>query len=403
MITPNVVLLINYSLTRDNYNSQTKKNIKYIKERDFYSCNQEYSYVTYVNKGSKEKLDYVDYSGNKEKSSGVFNEQGLLCKGDIHKLKERMANTKSVIWHGVISFEEAFGNKFCCTTEQAIDLMKRKFPRFFKSIGLKPENVEWFAGLHENTDNKHIHFSFFEKEPLIISSRHTEPQFRFGKIRQECIDRFKVDIELGLTDLHNCLAISQRELIKTTKERIIDQKIKMRGELKEMVNELKDSIPKSGRLSFDSDNMMFLKTKIQRITDLILLKDDEVHKKYLDYIRELSKKESEIKDICELNNLEFERFSLSRKYTKDLYRRLGNVILQSLQMIAIRQTKYDKNSKWRLIQKSIDKQKRKALLDETLYLSRAVIDEAMRTFEEHMATLDRMEYKRLVEEGVIEQ
>lgn len=403
MSTPNVVLILNYSLTKDNYLSSTSRNNKYKTERDFYSCKQTYNYVTYVNDGSKEKLDYVDYSGNHEKSSGVFNEHGLLCQGDIKTLKEKMANTKSVIWHGVISFEESFGNKFCCSTEQTIDLMKRKFPRFFKSIGLKTDNVEWFAGLHENTDNKHIHFSFFEKEPMIISSHHTEPQFRFGKIQQRLLDRFKVDIELGLTDLSNCLAISQRELIKTTKERIIDPKIKINGELKQMIEELKESIPKTGSLSFDSENMLFLKPKIQRIIDLILVKDDEIHKKYQKYLKNLNEKELNIKEICDFNNLDFEKYSLTRRYNNDLNRRLGNVILKSLQMIAIRQARYDKKSKWRIIQKRIDKQKRKALLDETLYLSRAVAEEAIRAFDEHMATLDRIEYKRLVEEGFIEQ
>ena len=47
-----------------------------------------------------------------------------------------------------------------------------EFPKFFKKAALNPENITWFAGLHENTDNKHIHFSFRQNPPLSKDARH---------------------------------------------------------------------------------------------------------------------------------------------------------------------------------------------------------------------------------------
>ena len=135
---------------------------------------------------------------------------------------------------------------------------------------------------------------------------------------------------------------------------------------------------------------------------LIILKDDVVHKKFNKYLNELYERERQIKDICLANNLYYTKFSLIKTYTSDFYRRMGNTVLKSLQMISIRQACMEKQTKWRIIQKRIEKQKMKALFDESLYLSRVIAEEAFRTFDEHMAMLDEMEYKRLVEEGIIE-
>ena len=109
MSVPNVNLFLNY------VESLAGKDREYIKDnieqRSFYSCNKNFDYVGYVNKGSKEQLDYISYSGNNEKSLGIFNENGLLNENEIKELRNKLRTTKSVIWHGVISFTEDFGNR----------------------------------------------------------------------------------------------------------------------------------------------------------------------------------------------------------------------------------------------------------------------------------------------------
>ena len=176
----------------------------------------------------------------------------------------------------------------------------------------------------------------------------------------------------------------------------------MKGKLKVMIEELENSIPQRGRLSYNSENMAELRPKVDEITNLIIDKDEVVHQRFKEYVECLMKKERDIRDICLLHHMTFEKYSLYEKYKKDLYRRLGNTIISSLQLITIRQANMDRQSKNRLIQKRFDKSKRKALIDETLYLSRKVAEEAIRAFDEHMEMLDEMEYKRLVEEGIIE-
>ena len=122
MSVPNVNFFIGYALP------ESRKDILEGKEksteRQFYSSNQNHDYVQYVETGSKEKIDYVMYSGNKEKSQGVFNEKGLMSKSELKELRNQLRDTESVIWHGVISFTEEFGNTYCDTTEKAIAMMK---------------------------------------------------------------------------------------------------------------------------------------------------------------------------------------------------------------------------------------------------------------------------------------
>jgi len=127
---PNVNFFIGYAKPQSRKDVMKGENVG--TERDFYSSNQSRDYVEYVNSGSKEKIDFVEYSGNKEKSHGIFNADGLMEKSEIKELRNELKQTKSVIWHGVISFTEEFGNTYCDTTEKAIAMMKVEMPKFFR-------------------------------------------------------------------------------------------------------------------------------------------------------------------------------------------------------------------------------------------------------------------------------
>ena len=52
----------------------------------------------YIDKGVKlnNDIDYLDYTGNLEKSSGVFNQNGLLNYDSKRLIREALRNTKVV-------------------------------------------------------------------------------------------------------------------------------------------------------------------------------------------------------------------------------------------------------------------------------------------------------------------
>ena len=77
----NIVLKFHYYKPREQYQEGDEN----IKKRDFVSCNGSYNYVSYVHSGASEQLpkDYEEYIGNKEKSCGAFNQNGLLKEDEL--------------------------------------------------------------------------------------------------------------------------------------------------------------------------------------------------------------------------------------------------------------------------------------------------------------------------------
>lgn len=87
-----------------------------------------------------------------------------------------LRNTGSCIWDCVISTEEFFGKE--------------------KLNDIKEDNVTWFAGLHENTDNRHIHLCFFQNrqqkwEQKEGKKRHSGTHWHKPKLLQPSFEQFR--------------------------------------------------------------------------------------------------------------------------------------------------------------------------------------------------------------------
>lgn len=393
---PNVNFFIGYV---DCLKGKSSKD-DYVKEnfetRRFYSSGKEYDYVKYVNTGSKEKLDFVAYSGNHEKSHGIFDKHGILNEQQIRQLRTNLRDTYSPIWHGVISFTEEFGNRFCDSYEKAYKMMIAEFPKFFKKAGLNPENITWFAGLHENTDNKHIHFSFFENKPLRTKQGKQGTFFSGGYISIKAINSAKVAIELKLLDIATEIAENRKTLTSEFKKQIET------GAFMKKMNCLIIDLPQSGRIQYDSENLQKFKPQIDFVINTIIKSNKDLQQKFnnLDYI--LTKRDNEIIKAYTKINISYEDKLLRDKVIKDLYRRLGNTILYFVKEIRQQQAKLNYETTNRLKLKRIEKAKRKIMLDKCLKLNDVVNQEIVNSFEEYLHKLDEANYKRLKEEGYLE-
>jgi hypothetical protein len=73
--------------------------------------------------------------------------------------------------------------------------------------------VRWFAGLHENTDNRHIHLCFYELEPERIVAHQPGRRWHRGKMSQASIESFKVRIEQTLSSGEFALGSERRALM----------------------------------------------------------------------------------------------------------------------------------------------------------------------------------------------
>ena len=194
--TNNIILKLKYYQTKDHYTD----NPEMAEHRDFVSCQDSYSYLNYVHTGASENVssDYEQYIANKEKSFGAFNQDGLLNDEQKLDLRHQLQTTQSVIWDMIISFREDFGDEYCRDYEQAYKFLKKELPKFFNRAGLYSDNIVWYAGLHENTENKHIHISFFEKEPLYFDNGG-KLKYHSGTISKDLLIATKFTFEKALT------------------------------------------------------------------------------------------------------------------------------------------------------------------------------------------------------------
>lgn len=386
--TPNVNFFVNFY--KPNFGDD-----EYKEKRKYYSSNKAKDYLNYITTGIEEmkKLDYVEYMNNREKSRGVFNQDGILTSEKRKQIRKYLRKTKSVIWDCLITFEEKFGKKWCDNYEQAYNLMKNEFPKFLKQAGFNPDNIEWFAGLHENTDNRHIHIAFFERKPQRIRPNKKGKQFSMGLIPKSVILGFKPQIELAITDFKAREILVMKQLQDYTKEQL--NEISGRTFNNKLLA-LANKFPEKGSLMYASSNMVFLQSEIDSITDYAISKSEIAKQSKDDFIDLAKEKDERFAHYCKRNKVK-QPYSFEKKYTQDFYRRIGNIVIQFA-----RETKRADDERLKLNarykqEKIEQKNKLWKQIKECFYLADKVNYEAIKAFQDYMDKLEEIRYKDLVE------
>ncbi len=388
--TPNVNFFLNF------YGPNNSSDF-YKEKRKYYSSNKAKDYINYIQTGIEEFKDYVEYANNKEKSSGIFNQNGLLTEKDKKQLREQLRGTKSIIWDGLITFEEEFGKTWCNSYEQAYELVKSELPKFFKRAGLNPDNMIWYAGLHENTDNRHIHLSFFEKEPVRLRPRKDEKVFSNGKLSKTAILEFKAHLELAATDF-KARERRNRQLIQEYVNEQLNENMGLI--LNNKLLSLANKFPKKGSIAYASENMSSLRSEIDSITSYLITKSKFSKVAYEDFIDLARYKDERFESYCKRNRCK-QPFSFEKKYKQDIYRRLGNTLIDyAFKIKQMDDQRLKLNASVRR-EKLMQKKKLAKQLNESLRLANQFEYEVMSAFQEYMQRLDEAKFSRLVEEGII--
>lgn len=403
---PNVFVKIHYHSPEyellDDTNSFNKDKKK---SRLFYSSKQadRNDYVKYVDSGAKagEVYDYVAYAGNEGKSSGAFSKNGLLTKEEKEDLRKHLRETKSVIWDMLISFEEGFGKDKMKSYGDARALLIDKLPKFFRQNSMNYENIEWFAGLHMNTDNRHIHLSFFEKEPQVYQSKSPGLHYHRGELKKLSINELKINIEEELTNNKFFFESYRRNLMNDVKNSLNPSYYQER-QIRIKLLELYRKLPKNGRLSYDSKNMDLFRPLINEITDLFIAKDPKLNDEFKKMRDDLEAFDNNRKSICESQKINPDRYLLKNKYMDDFYRRVGNQVIKYAEAFGHQATYEGLSTKAQKVQRNIEKQNRMKLLKRTARLAKNVEFEAQDVFLEYQGLLAKAQHDRLVEAGEIE-
>lgn len=163
----------------------------------------------------KEYIDYMNRSyateNQSEEITAVFTQEAdYLQKRRLNDLKNKLESAYqngSLLWQGVISFDNAFlaeqGLYDVATgqvDQKAIKAaMRDMMPTLIQKEGLS-DSAFWWGNIHLNTDNVHIHFGLSEVESnrdKIFYRPRGRMEYK-GNFSQKTINRFKSGVFHGL-------------------------------------------------------------------------------------------------------------------------------------------------------------------------------------------------------------
>lgn len=305
---PKAVFNIAYTSARPPANLRGEDRAEYIARRQFYALTADYNFFSYALKGNKvvKNSTAEDYFTRSNTNSGLFNLNGVMTNEQKEELRTQLRETESVIWHGVISFEEELTEWFN-NQENAIKFLRQTFPSFLERTHLDPKNIVLYAALHDDTDNRHIHFSFFEKEPKRWNKNGVLSYTWRGNIDSRAIDNYLVSANMHLDE--------HAEEYYSARDRALARLKEIRGEIKEKgakrtpptvvraLRELAENLPKEGRLQYNSDNMKELRPMIDRVGALLIAFDPESDKAYKAMMQQFARIEGEVKKLALENKL----------------------------------------------------------------------------------------------------
>ena len=372
----NIVIRFMYYQPVEKY---VGKKRDYTKERNFVSCNADFDYVKYVTSGLTTPTDYEIYIGNNEKCSGLFNESGYLDKKQIAELRKNLRSTKSNIWDMVVSFREDFGNKYCKDYDQAYSFLKSELPKFFKRIGLDKNNIVWYAGLHENTENKHLHVSFFEKEPKHFQN-DGKLTYSKGSISKEQLMATKLSFENKLTNATGELFAKRKEITQKLKTNLSEKELN--EYTKRELIKLYNKFPTTGKLGYDSENMYPSRKYIIEFINNYIPKNKDLFEKFSQFESEYNNYVDYAKSI--------DKSQMFSSFKMDLYRRMGNIVISSAVAVGKTHNTIENQIKYGRKTKIYKKNLREKEFDYCLKLANQFDRERERWYEEFKARVDYM-------------
>lgn len=362
-----VIFDIAYTPYKLKKGSSEKDIAKHAKERAFFDMSGAENIYNYMTREGKiygeesKRLTILEYL---QKSTGVFNQNGMLSKDEVADMKFRVKNGEKNIWHGFISFDEQNSEKID-SPDRCIALIKQTFRPFFKDAGFDHDNMDLMCSLHlDRPTHLHIHYVFWEREPNVKNKRAAGYVYRKkGKIGFDAI--------ANMTERLNAFALND-ELIKKrnevekaiwhrkdfSKARRTD--IAMR-EMRRLAKELPDNIS----WNYGSKEMKPYRSMIDDTVESVLFADEKLYGLDFEFKQELDRTETALKGI--MGKFYKEKLKRDMVFTEymtdaaevagmkniktierlkwDYKRRLGNIVLRKVKYIRENSYRYDTKKK----------------------------------------------------------
>ena len=325
--------------------------------------NNIYKYMTTDGKVYGEEAQKFTMLQYLQKSTGVFNQDGMLSKEQVKEIKQRARDGEKNLWHGFISFN-AEDSRLIDTPDKCIDLIKKTFNAFFKDAGFEPSNMDLICALHlDKPQHLHIHYLFFEKEPKVKNKRAAGYTYRKkGKIKFDAIE--KMTERLNAYTLDNELDKRRDVVIDALQKNSDYAHAHINDVIRKWLRELADELPKDKPLWYASKDMEKHRPTIDLIAEWLIGTNPEAERADRAFQEELKTARSRLQDKMDgwykkqadselhiVQNMEgFTELGDGKKKLHtveavewDYRRRLGNIVLRHVRDIQ-RET-YQRNPK----------------------------------------------------------
>ena len=276
--------------------------------------------------------DYLHYNSkdlflSESSESFIWNKDGDISKKEVlSEIKE--FNQKGVFWRGFVSFPPDFAYSHGLITKlDFYNLTSNVIPSLIMDMGLDLVNVEWLCTLHRNTKHPHIHFCIFEKKTTKLNP--IVPLY--------CIKKFKSNVASYLIDNTDFYELRDKLFKDITKKISFEElnKLKSRSlfsdsyrkKLNNLMVDLYDDLPKTGRLQYNSKNMLPYKKQLDVLIKFILL-HDSVKYDYANYLRLLERHQKELNQLYGMSNSNKSMDYYNSQLNK-LYSKIGNEVLNN--------------------------------------------------------------------------
>ena len=229
----------------------------------------------------------------------IWDKNGDIDKKDI--LKDLPNDKSGRIWTLVISFPPDFALESGLKTKQDYYLMtKAIMPKFILDNDMDLTNTCWYSSLHRDTDNPHLHICIFEKEQRHKKDTLEKTSMKYLKsnIASYLIDNTSFYKEQDYLFLGLDYKIRKNNFTKIDKDLFFSDKF--RKSLNKDLLKLYNELPKKGRLQYNSRNLDYCRSDINKIIEKILYHDTIKYEfeKYYHHLEEIEREQKKMYMGC---------------------------------------------------------------------------------------------------------
>lgn len=246
---------------------------------------------------------------------GAFNLHGAMTKQELDEWRAGAQKTQATLYHGVLSL--SMRQSELVGYEDMEKLVRQTFGGFLKNAGFEPKNVALMCAMHVNTENKHIHFTFYEKAPMYRDNRGRLLYRRKWNIDKQILRDYRMSTTAYLDEHKRDLSGWRNAAVAGIRALTVAPSDKT---LYIELCSLADKLPQSGRLQYNSDNIAPYRKDVDRMAMLLLRKDPDALAAHVKALREIKRREKALSETGTKSDY-------GKRLLEDYKSRLGNAVL----------------------------------------------------------------------------